>query len=414
MNLKNIFHIEDFKFSKGLLKKGLSLTLVLALASTQLGGSYAQVVAKTTTSTTTKTSTTSPAGVTTPSKTQVNPLATAIDKLLETYYKTGSFQGSVILSQNGKVLLSKGYGNASEEFGVPNTEKTVFRLASLSKQITAAGVLKLVEQKKLGLNDSISKYIPDFPNGDKITIKMLLNHTSGLQDQTVQTGKTEAELMRLAHTSEELLAMIKAEKLVTEPGKSFYYSNHGYILLGYIMEKVSGVSYGKYLADNILSPLGIKDIYTDENAAIVKNRAEGYKMVSGVKKKADPIDMSNPLAAGSLLGTTEAYLKWQQNYYNTKILTKTSWDALFNMSTKTNRTTLFDERYGLGIMGTTVTLLTGKNVKVSYHTGGINGFRNFEMHIDGLGVDFVLLSNNEGLNLEELLSAILFVFMTQL
>lgn len=330
-------------------------------------------------------------------------MATGMDQLMQEVTKKGEFSGSVILAQNGKVLLSKGYGYANEEYKIANDAKTVFRIASLSKQLTAAAVLKLEESGKLSTTDPISKYIPDFPRGNEITLDMLLNHTSGLVDDVSKTGMKANSLMRLKHTPAELAEIIKNEKLGYEPGSKFFYSNHGYMLLGYCIEKTSGMSYEAYLKKNILDPLEIKDIRYDQDTAIIAKRAEGYKLVNGKKVKSDFIDMSNPFAAGALLGTTESYLKWQQNYYNTKILTKASWDKLFKGTVSTNRSALLDEKYGMGIMTAEMAFGFGKPSRVIYHTGGVNGFRAFQIHIDSSKLDFVLLSNSESLDLETLL-----------
>lgn len=334
-------------------------------------------------------------------------IAQGIDQLMQEVSKTGEFSGSVILAQNGKILLNKGYGFANEEYKIPNTDKTVFRLASLSKQMTATCMLKLEETGKLKLTDPVSKFIPDFPRGSEITLEMLLNHTSGLVDDISGTGMTLDTLMCIKHTPKELIELIKNEKLGYEPGTKFFYSNHGYMLLGYCIEKASGMSYEAYLKKNILDPLGIKDIRYDYNAAIVPNRAEGYQLTKKGRIKANYIDMSNPYAAGGLIGTTEAYLKWQQNYYNPKILTQASWDKMFSNSVKTNRTPLLNEYYGFGVMTTTLPLGIQTGGKLIYHTGGVTGFRAFQLHSDSSKLDLVLLSNCESLDLEKLLLRII-------
>lgn len=384
-----------------------SIILAVAIVTVQAMPAFSQA-------NTNSASASSAANKSTSANASINPLSSAVDAILTSYAKNANLQGSAILAQNGKILLNKGYGNANEEYAVANSGKTVFRLASLSKQITAAAVLKLSEQGKLKLTDPLSAYFPDFPRGGEITLKMLLTHTSGLQDLTTHTGKTDAELSKLPHTATELVSMIQGEALVTDPGKSYFYSNHGYVLLAAVIEKASGTSYNDYIKKQVLMPLGIEGIQGDTGLGIIKNRAEGYKLLNGQKFKADYFDMSNALGAGSLLGTIEGYLKWLQSYNSPKLLSKASWDQLFDLSTKTNRTELYDERYGLGIMGTQMTLLSGQPVKMLYHTGGINGFRNFEIHIESMKLDFVLLTNNEGLNLEELLYALLMIFATNL
>lgn len=337
-------------------------------------------------------------------------LISGLDALIKDFQKNNQFSGAIILSQNGKVLLNKGYGYADEAYSLPNSPKTVFRLASLTKQLTAAAALKLEEQGVWNLDDPVIKYAPDFSN-DKITLRMLLNHTSGLQDQIVQTGKTQSELMMVPHTPKELYNFIKTEKAVTEPGKKYYYSNHNYMLMGYLIEKVSGKTYEQFIGEHFFKPLGIKDIQLDDGKKIIKNRAEGYSVVKGVKQKATYIDMTNPFAAGGLVGTTEAYLKWQQNYYNTKLLTKKSWDEMFDTSVASNSIPLMDERYGLGVALLEMPIAPNQNTQFIYHTGAINGFRNFQLHISALKLDFVMLSNCDSFDLSSGLYQLLMFFV---
>lgn len=338
-------------------------------------------------------------------------VAKDLDALLATALKNSQFSGTVLLTQNGKTLLSKSYGYANEEYKVPASSQTVYRYASLTKQITGAAVLKLAEQGKVKLSDPIGLYIKDFPNGNEITIKMLLNHTSGLRDDMSTTGKTPEELLKTYHSPKALVALISKETLGSKPGEVYFYSNHGYILLGHIIEVVTGKSYESYIQEQILAPLNITGIQMDNNKKIIANRAEGYALVSGKKQKADYIDMSNAYAAGGLVGTASSYLKWQQSYYNTKLLSKSSWDQLFNNEVKTLRSPWLDERYGLGVMMTTLTGFSQEPMLVSYHTGGVNGFRNFQMQFKAKGIDLVLLSNNESLDLETLLTEILILMM---
>lgn len=353
-----------------------------------------------------------PAAYAAPAKlSQSQVVAKQVDTLLSQTQQAGSFSGTVLLTQNGKTLLSKSYGFANEEYKIPAGVNTVYRYASLSKQLTAASVLKLAEQGKLKIDDPINHYIKDFPNGDQITIKMLLNHTSGLRDDMKSSGLTNEAFLKVYHSPAELAALIAQEKLGAKPGETYFYSNHGYILLGYIIETVSGKSYETYLKESILTPLGITGIQLDSNKAIIPSRAEGYSGIGAKKQKAEYIDMSNAYSAGGLVGTAASYLKWQQSYYSPKILTKDSWDQLFKGEVKTLRTPLMDERYGLGIMSTTISGFSSKAYTISYHTGGVNGFRNFQLHFDAMGIDLVLLSNNESLNLETFLTQLLFIMM---
>lgn len=381
------------------MKYRLKKTVALLLAMSMVFGNVGQSFAATATAKNTVTYTA-----------KEQKLISGLDALVKDFQKNNSFSGAIILSQNGKVLLNKGYGYANEEYGVANGPKTVFRLASLTKQLTAAAALKLEEQGKWNLDDPVVKYAPDFSN-DKVTIRMLLNHTSGIQDQIVQTGKTQSELMMVPHTAKELYGFIKNEKIVTEPGKKYYYSNHNYMLMGYLIETVSGKSYEAYIKENFLTPLGIKDIQLDDGKKVIKNRAEGYSVVKGTRQKATYIDMSNPFSAGGLVGTTESYLKWQQNYYNTKLLTKKSWDEMFDTSVSSNALPLMDERYGLGVALLQMPIAPNQNTQFIYHTGAINGFRNFQLHISALKLDFVMLSNCDSFDLASGLYKLLMYFV---
>lgn len=383
-------------------KKGFSLLLAGVLV--------AQVVVPSFAATQSNTATKNKPTTTAVATTTQSPLAKQIDGFLAEALKQGNFSGTVILAKDGKTLLSKSYGNANEEYKIPANSKTMYRLASLSKQLTAASVLKLQEAGKLNLNDPVGQYIPNFPSGDQITIKMLLNHTSGLRDNIAGTGKTAAELSMVPHTPAELASLIAKETLGSKPGETYFYSNHGYILLGYIIERVSGVSYETYVKQNILTPLGITDIQLDNTKAIVLNRAEGYSVVGGKKVKADAINMSNAYAAGGWLGTADAYLKWIRSYNSTKILKPESWQAMFERTVETKTNELLNESYGLGVMLSDIPV-GSESVRAIYHTGGVNGFRNFEIHLDRVNIDFVLLCNNESLNLQTFLYQLILCFM---
>lgn len=344
-----------------------------------------------------------------------NALASkSIDLLLTEMQKMGTFSGSVIMAHKNKILLNKGYGFSNEEFDVLNQPKTMFRIASLTKQVTAVAVLRLEDQGKLSIKDPLSKFIPEYPRGSEITLEMLLNHTSGLGDSIKHTKMSMEAIQKLKRTPDQLVKMIMPQPLKYEPGTTYFYSNHGYILLGYCIEKASGMTYGDYLKKEIFEPLKIQNLYYETGETLVKNRAEGYKVVNGSKVKSDWFEMSNAYAAGGLIGTTESYLKWQQNYNNSTLLSSDAWNRFFNTTVKTNRTPLIDESYGLGIMQTTTLMTNGQPTRVIYHTGGVNGFRTFQLKIEALNLDLVMMSNNESIDLDMLLFQALGILMKAL
>ena len=185
------------------------------------------------------------------------------------------FMGTVLVAQDGKVLLDKGYGFANLEWDIPNTPTTKFRLGSITKQFTAASILLLEERGKLKVEDPVKKYMPDAPAAwDKITIFHVLTHTSGIPSFTGFPDYESREAQ--AMTPEKLVEWFRDKPLEFEPGTKWNYSNSGYVLLGYLIEKISGQSYSDFVQQNIFTPLGMKDSGYDSNSAIIIHRAAGY------------------------------------------------------------------------------------------------------------------------------------------
>ena len=239
----------------------------------------------------------------------------------------GRFSGSLLIAKEGKVLVSKGYGLANHELDVPNTPKTIFRTGSVGKQFTAASVMQLQEQRKLNVDDTLSKYIPDYPSGDKITIHHLLTHTSGIVN--VSSLPEFRQRIRLPTTLDENILLFKDKPLEFEPGEKHKYCNSGYLLLGYIIEKVSEQTYEDYLRDHIFKPLGMSHSGYDHPSTILKNRASGYNITKQGLINGPYNDMSAPHAGGALYSTVEDLLLWDQALYTEKLLKKSSLDKMF-------------------------------------------------------------------------------------
>src|SRR6476469_8371708 len=173
-------------------------------------------------------------------------------------YVPGKFMGTVLVARDGKSLLDKGYGFANLEWQVPNTPTTKFRLGSITKQFTAASILLLEERGKLKIEDPVKKYLPDAPAAwDKVTIFSLLTHTSGIPSFTGFPDYTSTEA--IPSTPEKLVARFRDKPLEFQPGEKWNYSNSGYVLLGYLIEKISGQSYADFVKQNIFDKLGMKD-----------------------------------------------------------------------------------------------------------------------------------------------------------
>ncbi len=279
--------------------------------------------------------------------------STAVSAKLDAYMNAltdaGQFAGAVLVAQNGTVLLSKGYGMANDACSVPNTPQTVFRIASNTKQFTAAAIMKLQEQGRLNVTDLITKYIPDAPPQWKdIRIDELLNHTSGMPREGGYdvTDPTNIALPDLVHR-------FYALPLDFEPGTNYSYSNNGYITLSYIIEQASGQSYDEYLYQNVFKPLRMDSTGGQETSDIVPNLACGYTTEAGTLINYDLQNIHNVYGAGSLHSTTEDLYRWGQVFQTPgAILSSASVGAMLEHSYGISKVT-YDNR--------TLVSFTGRN-----------------------------------------------------
>lgn len=304
-----------------------------------------------------------------------------MEQVVQSYLSKHEFMGSVLVARDGKTLLNKGYGSANLEWKIPNSPTTKFRLGSLTKQFTAASILLLEERGKLSLDAPVKQYLPDAPAAwDKVTIFHLLTHTSGIPNFTSfpDYGPTEA----LETTPEKLVARFRDKPLDFQPGEKFSYSNSGYALLGYLIEKTSGQSYATFVKQNLFDPLGMKDSGTDSNAAILPNRASGYMPDSAGPKNAGFVHMSIPYAAGALYSTTGDLLLWEQGLFGGKLLKPAS---LQKMTTPSKG----DYAFGLVVQ-------TRNGRKLIEHNGGIEGFNTHLSYYPESKTTVVVLGNLNG------------------
>ena len=199
-----------------------------------------------------------------------------MQQIIQSYVTDKTFMGTVLVSRDGTLLINQGYGFADVEWNIPNVPEGKFRLGSLTKQFTAASILLLEEQGKLKVEDPVSKYVPDAPPAwEKITIFNLLTHSSGIPNFTSFPDYRTTEGKDT--TPQELVARFRDKPLDFPPGTKFSYSNSGYILLGYILEKVSGQTYADFLQKNLFAPLGMSDTGVDSNTAILPKRVPGIR-----------------------------------------------------------------------------------------------------------------------------------------
>lgn len=282
-----------------------------------------------------------------------------VDEYINAYVKMGKFSGSILIAQDRKVLVKKGYGMADYEHDVPNTPQTKFRIGSMGKQFTAAVIMQLQEKGLLDVDDPLTKYVPDYPNSEKITLHHLLTHTSGIPNLT--NFPEHRKTIMIPSPVEKTILRFKDKPLEFAPGEKFKYCNSGFLLLGIIIEKVSGKTYEEFIEENIFLPLGMVNSGYDHHSSILKHRASGYNISKGERVNAPYLDMSIPHAAGALYSTVEDLYLWDRALYKEKILKRASLDKMF---------TPFKGNYGYGWRIDTIF-----GHKRIHHGGSIFGFQ---------------------------------------
>jgi CubicO group peptidase (beta-lactamase class C family) len=232
------------------------------------------------------------------------------DHQVQAYARNGDFSGSVLVARDGHILFQKSYGMANHEWSIPNSDKTKFHVASVTKTFTAAAILQLERAGKLKLDDPLSKYVPDFLNGEHITIEQMLAHTSGLPDFYSLPEYPLRKFQRV--TLPDLVAWVKTKPLDFFPGSKSSYSNTGYAFLAYIIEQVSGKPYEQFLAEEILKPAGMKDTGAFRDDVIIPNRATGYQpsFEGHGLRNAPAYDKTILTGSGSLYSTTADLYEW--------------------------------------------------------------------------------------------------------
>ena len=281
----------------------------------------------------------------------------ALDNLVQAWVDDGRFMGSALVTQNGKVLLNKGYGMADVTTGRPNLPETTYPIGSLTKQFTAVAILLLQERGKLKISDPVGKYFPDAPaSWQHITLFNLLTHTSGLGDVSDDFPGHWAE----DKTPAQLWTAIRNEPLKFEPGSQYGYSNAGYDVLGLIIEKVSGQSYGDFLHDNLFSPLGMTA--TAYNPPSSRDQAQGHLIrIDGAIPNPAPYALSLGFAAAGLVSTTHDMGLWQEKLFGGGVLSPASLNQMI---------TPFKADYGFGVLVGS----SDGHLDVS-HNGHASGFR---------------------------------------
>ncbi|HEY0356347.1 MAG TPA: serine hydrolase domain-containing protein, partial [Flavisolibacter sp.] len=280
-----------------------------------------------------------------------------MDALMNAYVGQKKFNGSVLVAQKGKVLYQKGFGYRNAEDKIANDANSIFQIGSITKQFTSAIIMQLMQEKKLKLDDKLEQYFPGFPNGNKITIEHLLTHTSGLFNYTNDSVIMNGDVSK-SYSHEELLKKFRSYPPDFEPGSKWNYSNTGYSLLGYIIEKVERKPYETVARERILGPLGMTNSGFDFTHFNHPNKTRGYFIIEPSIVRAPIVDSTLAYSAGALYSTVGDLYKWERAISSDKILKPESWKAVF---------TPYKNKYGYGW---SIDSLYGK--PFASHGGGIH------------------------------------------
>lgn len=305
-------------------------------------------------------------------------LSGSIPDKIDQYLTNEKFQGTVLIAKEGEILFEKGYGLAATD--LPNSPSTLYQIASLSKTFTAVAVMQLVEKELLNLDNPISQYFPDFPNGESITISHLLSHSSGIPDYL--KANFEFDYSKEWNPN-DIVKTVSDSELEFTPGKSFRYSNTGYVMLGLIVEKVSGQSYANYIEEHIFKPSNMSHSMFMVSAGIPK--AEGY-----VEGKVGPVmHNSAAYAAGDIISTVEDLERFDRALRNNVLISKETSELMSMTHAKK-----FPSQYGYGWYTQDV---MGK--KAVGHPGGYpSGFRHYVTRLIDEELTVIVLSNEMTVN----------------
>ncbi|HRD97550.1 MAG TPA: serine hydrolase [Rubrivivax sp.] len=310
-----------------------------------------------------------------------SPLAQRLQAVAQSYADRGLFAGAVLVARGDEILLDRGYGLASQEWQQSNAPDVRYLLASVSKQFTAAAVLRLVDQGRLGLDDPLHRHLPDTPLAWRsITVRQLMAHTSGIPNHT--EGDAFERIKRQRMSPREIVATFRDLPLDFAPGSAMRYSNSGYILLGVLIETLTGQRYAEHLATAIFQPLKMADTGVAHGGVITPRLASGYVKTGPNFRPAEFLHLSVPYAAGALFGTTGDLLKWQRGLYGGAVLSPGMLQAM---------TTPVLAGYGLGL-GIDV---APDGRRAYRHAGGINGFATFLQYEPGTQLTIAVLGNFE-------------------
>lgn len=327
-----------------------------------------------------------------------------VDELFARYDQKDSPGCAIGIIGDGRFIYKRGYGMANLDFNVPNSPATVFNVASMAKQFTAASIILLAQQRKLSLDDDIRKYVPEIPDyGTPITLRHLAYHTSGIRDYT-DLIELSADRIENIHTDQDILRILARQKRLNfKPGERHLYSNSGYVLLGVIIERITGKTLREFENEFIFQPLGMKNtVVYDDRTMIVKNRASGYapKGDGSYQVRASLWDR---VGDGGVLTTVEDLFLWDQNFYTPRV---GNLELITLMTTAGTVASGEKIAYTFGLEPTRY-----KGLPVIMHGGGIRGFRAQMYRFPEQRFSVICLCNNGGISPTSMIEKIADIYL---
>ncbi len=311
-----------------------------------------------------------------------------IDSLVSAYNRLHKFNGAVLVSLKDSILLNKGYGYRNATSKTLNDANSIFQIGSITKQFTAAVILQLQAENKLHVTDKLSKYFPDYPKGDSITIEHLLTHTSGIFNYTNEREFMENEITAYK-SRDEMIALFKNKPLNFSPGTGWDYSNSAYSLLGYIIEIACKDSYENAVRKYLFQPAQMTNSGFNFTDLRHGNKTTGYFMLNSSEARPAPIvDSSISYSAGSIFSTTGDLFNWHKALQENKVLTAAQQEIAY---------TPVKNKYGYGWV-----IDSANNKRRVSHSGGIHGFITNISRVPEDGVCIILLSNSSDRSLTEI------------
>jgi len=328
-----------------------------------------------------------------------------LDSTVDIYAREHGFDGTILVQENGKEVYQRSFGLAERAFKVPVNDSTKFKIASITKAFTAVLILQLYQEGRIDLSKTIGFYLPSYSGEarDRSTIQNLLNHTSGIENiDAGLTSYTDAAKAGILHyqmpfTTDQLIAKFCSGKLVNDPGKVFDYDNAEYMILGKIIEKITGKRFDDVLKERILQPLNLKNtgmLYQDE---VLEDLASTYYTTDGGRTFVNdmPVYIQNWYAAGAMYSTTSDLLTFSNALFGGKLLLPKTLDLMLEPALQD-----YGDGMWVGVPG-----FANKRYRSVNRPGGVMGANGSLRHFSGIGfeesLDIVMLSNTNATNLDE-------------